>query len=198
MKLVDLNLAIEDLEHKLDELETSEASQEEQIELIKQTLEQLEGEREDKLLNVARWRKQMQVEVKEVIGAEIKRLQERKKSYERKVESLGEYLRWGLEQIDGRKIKSPMGTLYLQRNSQPSVEITDLTWLDQQFWIEYTNVPAGKYVELPEGNYRFEAQADGSVIIRKLSTQAIAEHYKETGEIPIGTKIEWGSHVAFR
>lgn len=198
MKLIDINIKLAELEQILDELENSESTSEEQLWQIRQAIEHMEGEREEKLLGVARWRKQLQLEVKEVLNTEIKRLQERKKSYERKVNSLGDYLYWGLEQIDGNKIKSAIGTLYLQRNSQPSVEIINIDELDNQFWVEFATVPKGEFYELPAGNYRFELAEDGSTIIRKLEIKAIIEHHKATGEIPNGTNIEWGKHVQFR
>lgn len=79
MKLSEINQAIFELERLLDELEQSESPPEDQLERIKQAIEQMEGQREEKLLNIARWRKQLQTEAKEIIGGEIKRLQDRKK-----------------------------------------------------------------------------------------------------------------------
>lgn len=198
MKLHEINNAIAELERLMDDLENGETTLEEQVEQIKRKLDTLEGAREEKLLNIARWRKQLQTEVKEVIGGEIKRLQDRKRSYDNRIKSLGEYLHWGLGQTEDKRIKSPVGTLWLQRNPKPSVEITDITWLDLEFWTDYVEIPVNGRVELPAGDYRFCVTEDGKINVKRLDIDAIAEHFATTGEIPIGTKIEWGSHVRFR
>lgn len=198
MKLSEINQAIFELERLLDELEQSESPPEDQLERIKQAIEQMEGQREEKLLNIARWRKQLQIEAKEIIGGEIKRLQDRKKAYENRVKSLGDYLYWGLQEVEGKKIKSPIGTLYIQRNSAPKVEVVDHYSLDDRFWTPVETVSEQEPIELSPGYYNFIVETDGKIVIRKLDNKAISDWHIKTGEIPEGTKIEWGSHVMFR
>lgn len=198
MKLSEINQAIFELERLLDELEQSESPPEDQLEQIKQAIEQMEGQREEKLLNIARWRKQLQTEAKEIIGGEIKRLQDRKKAYENRVKSLGDYLYWGLQEVEGKKIKSPIGTLYIQRNSAPKVEVIDHHSLDDRFWTPVETVSEQEPIELSPGYYNFIVETDGKIVVRKLDYKAISDWHIKTGEIPEGTKIEWGSHVKFR
>ena len=198
MKLSEINQAIFELERLLDELEQSESPPEDQLERIKQAIEQMEGQREEKLLNIARWRKQLQIEAKEIIGGEIKRLQDRKKAYENRVKSLGDYLYWGLQEVEGKKIKSPIGTLYIQRNSAPKVEVIDHYSLDDRLWTPVETVSEQEPIELSPGYYNFIVKTDGKIVVRKLDYKAISDWHIKTGEIPEGTKIEWGSHVTFR
>lgn len=196
--LYEINDQIRQLELELEQIDDSA----EQAKRIRELLDQAEGAREDKLLNVARWRKQLQTEAKEVIGGEIKRLQDRKRAQERKADGLAQYLEYGLRQVEGQRIKSAIGSLWIQRNSKPTVAITDPSQVPDEFWMPTVKLDNGDIVNLPASIYKVQTVFDGAVpagfTLLTIDKDLIVEHYKDTGEIPAGTDITWGSHVQFR
>src|SRR5690625_1208886 len=98
-KLVDLLEQIEFFEGTLEAMEG--ISPEEEQAKVREMLEAAEGKIEDKLLGVARWRRQLELEAKEVLGGEISRLQGRQRSQRRRADSLKAYLEFGLGKIEG-------------------------------------------------------------------------------------------------
>lgn len=192
-KLYEINEYIQQLEFELEQIDDGA----EQAERIRELLDQAEDAREDKLLNVARWRKQLQTENKEVIGGEISRLQARKKAQERKVDGLAQYLEYGLKQVEGQRVKSAIGSLWIQRNSKPTVMIAFPDLVSDEFWVPAVSVVDKKTTELPAGQYKFKI-SDSTITLYTIDKNLISDHYKETGEIPKGTEIRWGSSVRFR
>ena len=193
MKLTEIEERIQILQDTLESMDG--ISSEEEIALVQKMLDDMEGNREEKLLNVARWRKQLANESKEVIGAEVKRLQDRKKSYDRKIEGISNYLHYGLEQIGG-KLKSPLGSLNIQ-NNPPSTKITDPASVPKGYWVDMAEVDDCGLVELGGTTY-FVGYHEGKIYFSTIDKKAITEQWKATGEDVAGTKTTQGTHVRFR
>lgn len=195
-KLSDLNERIQMLQDTLEAMEG--ISPEEEIELVKQMLDEAEVDRVEKLVGVARWRKQLQSEVKEVLGGEIKRLQGRKRTQERRVDSIAEYLKIGLKEVGG-KVKHPLGTLWEQDNPKPSVVVMDASLVPEEYWMDHTVSEGGKVVNLSSGEYRlsFNYLTD-EIHLKVVDKDKIGVHWQETGEQIPGTVTTQGTHIRFR
>lgn len=115
MKLYEINREIEDILENSIDMETGEIS-EDAIE----RLNALQMERDAKVENIALWHKDLMAEAK-AISDEIKALQERKKSLEKKMDWQESYLTFAL---DGQKYESPKVAI-TYRKSQ-AVEIYDM------------------------------------------------------------------------
>lgn len=179
----------------VDTLEAMEdVSGAEAIAEVRQMLDEIEEQMEDKLLNAARYRKHLQEQAKSVIGAEIKRLQDRKKAYENKADSIGKYLHWGLEQMPSNKVKNALGSLGLQ-DSPPSLAIVDPEAIPWEYWKRSGTVKSGEVVNLT-GQTRIAA---GDVIsLFVVDKDAIMDLWKATGKQVAGCEITQGKHVRFR
>jgi transcriptional regulator with AAA-type ATPase domain len=79
-------------------------------EAIKDTLEGLTGELENKAENICYVVREIDLDV-EKVDSEIKRLQERKKQLNNRKTSLKEYLRTSMEAIDKKGIKTALFTI---------------------------------------------------------------------------------------
>lgn len=204
MKLIDMIDNIEDLEQALEEHLESESPMQEVVEYLESLLEKAEGNRDEKLLSVARWRKQLDAESKEVIGGEIKRLQSRKRSQDNKVKSLGQFLQYGLSKVEDNKVKSALGTLWLQNNPKPTVEIKDYNVIPDEYWKVYTVQNINQVVELPAGTYKIQFAEENPLVdganiaLMVVDTDSIGKHWIATGEVVAGTDIRQGQHVRFR
>ena len=194
MKLTEIEERIQILQDTLESMDG--LSPEEEIEKVQDMLDQMEGAREDKLLNIARWRKQLRDEADGVIKPEIQRLQARKKSYENRAEGISNYLHFNLDQIGG-KLKAPLGSLGIQNNSQPSVTILDADLVPSEYFVEVAKVGDCKSLELSEGLYRVEYYKE-EIYFFTFDKRAIGKHFKETGEQVPGTETKIGTHVRLR
>lgn len=194
MRLIDINETIQVLNDTLESMEG--ISPEVEQEMIREKLEQAMIDRDEKLLAVARWRKQLQAESKEVIGGEIKRLQDRKKAHESRAKSLGSYLLWGLDQIGG-KVKSPIGSLAISP-SPPSVEIVDADAIPWDYWTVWANVESGGNIELGANVYRVTTYENGVASLAVVNKKAIIECWKNTGKQVPGAVVTQGQHVRFK
>lgn len=83
--------------------------------VIADTLESLEGEIEDKLLNIGRLVRNMESE-SEIIKAEEKRLSDKRRTLEKKVEGLKEYVRQAMLQTGKKKVNDGVITWAIQLN----------------------------------------------------------------------------------
>ena len=195
-KLSDLNERIQMLQDTLEAMEG--ISPEEEIELVKQMLDEAEVDRVEKLVGVARWRKQLQSEVKEVLGGEIKRLQGRKRTQERRVDSIAEYLKIGLKEVGG-KVKHPLGTLWEQDNPKPSVVVMDASLVPEEYWMDHTVSDEHTVVSVPSGEYRMKIKrTTDEVCLQVVDKEKIGVHWQETGEQIPGTVTTQGTHIRFR
>lgn len=91
--------------------------------MVADTLEGLEGTLEAKATNVAAFFQNLEVTVNAIREAE-KRMAQRRKSIEKRVESLRQYLQYNMEACGITKIESPLFSISL-RKSPPSVVIDD-------------------------------------------------------------------------
>lgn len=192
--LYDINEGIKFLAAQLEQMD--ESTPEEEAQLIRQMLEAAEMQREEKIVSVARWRKQLQQEEKEVIGDELKRLRERRQSYQKRVESLTLYLKDALAEVGGR-VKTPLGTVCEQNNSKPTVEVTDSSQIPDEFWMDKHAADPGDILTVPMGEYKVQV-VDGIVYLAVADKDKIADHWAETGEQVPGTNTTRGTHVQFR
>lgn len=129
-------------------------------------LESLKIEFESKLEGCACVIKNLRSE-SDALNAEIKRLQARKAAVDNNARGLREYVRFQLERVKVQRLAAGIHKFRIQKNSQPSVEVIDINKLDDDF-------------------INFEVTA---------KCQAIAAHFKETGEELPGVKVSVGSHL---
>ena len=99
-------------------------------EAIADTLEGLQGEFEDKALNVARYIRNLEAEASAIEDAK-KRMETRAKAASRQAVRLKAYLKAELERT-GLKIKAPDLALRIQ-NNPPSVVVDDQAQVPEQF-----------------------------------------------------------------
>jgi hypothetical protein len=93
------------------------------LETLENTLQSIEAVIEVKAHNSAALVKQLDASA-DMIDAEIKRLQQRKKAIENRVQSIKNYLHIQLEVAGIDKVKTPAFTVALQ-NNPPAVQIND-------------------------------------------------------------------------
>ncbi len=98
---------------------------------VNDTLEAIQDAIEVKARNIAAFCRSMETSA-DVIDAEIKRLQSRKKALENRVKSLKQYLQGRMEAIGMDKIKSDLFTIALQANP-PALQITDQTAIPAKY-----------------------------------------------------------------
>jgi predicted nuclease with TOPRIM domain len=100
-----------------------EMAEEMEPEVLKDTLETIEEEIQDKAENIAKLVKNLNADV-DALKAEEKRLADRRKSLENKVTNLKTYLQEQLEVAGLDKVKRPTLTVSIQ-NNPPSVKVID-------------------------------------------------------------------------
>lgn len=98
----------------------------------------------------------------EAIKNEENRISEQRKALEKRVKRFKEYVKECMEHSGITKIETAIGTLSIAK-SPISVEVTNEDELPSEYKQEVTTI--------------------------KIDKKAIADHFKETGEIPNGTEI---------
>lgn len=101
-------------------------------EAIADTLEGLQGDLEMKARNVAAFFRNLEAEVEAMRSAE-KRIADRRKVIERKIEAGREYLKTNMERAGITKITAPEFVLSIKKNP-PSVEVVDEAGVPEMFW----------------------------------------------------------------
>jgi uncharacterized protein YlxW (UPF0749 family) len=104
-------------------LSVMEMAEEMDTDTLKDTLESIEEEINDKAENIAKLIKNLNADV-DALKTEEKRLADRRKSLENKVTHLKEYLQNQLEVAGLDKVKRPTLTVSIQ-NNPPSVKVLD-------------------------------------------------------------------------
>ena len=94
------------------------------VEQIQDTLDMIEGDFNDKAVNIVKLVKSLDKTMIDPIDDEIKRLQERKKVIINRQESLREYLRYNMVQSGIKKIECPLFNITLRKGLQ-KVSIDD-------------------------------------------------------------------------
>jgi septal ring factor EnvC (AmiA/AmiB activator) len=158
-----------ELTEKYAELAQILANDETQMEVLGDTLQALEDALETKVENIVKLIRNTEADI-EALKAEEKRLSDRRKRLEAKRDWLKEYL---AEQFDAsgiEKVKTPLFTASLQRNSQPSVKIVNEREIPQVFWIPQAPV---------------------------LDKKSIIEYAKTADAVP-GVELVYGKHLRIR
>ena len=98
---------------------------------------------------------------------EEERLKANRKSYERKLESFKEYVKSCMMDMNIQKVETALGEMKIAKNPA-SVEIIDATKIPKEFWKEKTDI--------------------------SLDKKGILDHFKDTGEIIDGVKIQTNAY----
>jgi len=138
--------------------------------VIEDTLQSIEGELEEKAGNIAKFVKSMEYDV-DAMKAEEKRISERRKATENRINNIKAYVQMQMELANLNKIKTPTMTISLQKNP-PSVSIED-----------DTAIPAKYIIVIPE-----QHQPD---------KKRIAEALKN-GEVVPGAVLKQGKNLRIR
>lgn len=109
---------------------------------LQDTLESLSGEFEDKALNIIKYTNHLDSDIA-AVDAEIKRLQERKKSLTNKKDSFRDYIRVNMERCGLTKISSPIFNATLGKGID-SVVIDDINILPDEFVSIQTEIKPDK------------------------------------------------------
>jgi chaperonin cofactor prefoldin len=142
-----------ELTGQLKELENMDGDEEFAV-AIKDTLEAIGGEFNDKALTVTRVALNYNSDI-EVLDVEIKRLQDRKKTIKNRHDQLIEYLRYNMEAADIKKVSCPLFTVTLS-NGRDVVVIDDEDQLPDEFMRVTTNVAPDKVALLNSLKNGFE------------------------------------------
>ena len=97
------------------------------------TLDSIKEGFDDKAENTAKLIRSIEGDI-EVLKAEEKRLAERRKTYEGKVNTLKEYLQIQMEVAGIEKVKRPLVTISI-RNNPPSVRVLDESLIPSEYMI---------------------------------------------------------------
>jgi hypothetical protein len=100
------------------------------FELAQQFLEQLEGEREEKLESIALYVKELYHEADAIMQEEVK-LKKRRQAKEKKAERLEEYLKSSLLGFGDKKFETPR--VVLSFRTSKAVVVTDESKLDKKY-----------------------------------------------------------------
>lgn len=151
---------------KYAELDRLIADDETQSRALTDTLASLEAAIEDKVHNIAAIIKNLGAEI-DALKNEEKRLAERRKSLEAKQESLKLYIETQFTVAGLDKVKTPLFTVAIRKNSQPTVKVVSEESIPSGFWIPQDPV---------------------------LNKKAVIESAKNGMEIP-GVELEYGRHL---
>ena len=138
------------------------------LEQFKQALDNLNMKFIDKVCNIVKFIKNLEGH-REVLATEAKRLAERKRLFDSRIDWLKNYLKKSIEATQSEKIRYSLFTIYVAP-SQPSVEVRNIDEVDEEF-----------------------------IKIRKeVDKIKIMEQVKFTGVIPRGVDIVHGTHLVIR
>ena len=141
---------------------------EERLEAFRQALDNLNMQFLDKVTNIVKFIKNLEAQ-REALACEAKRLTERKRSFDSRIEWLKNYTKSAMEATKSDKIKYALFTIYVAQ-SQPSVEVKNIDEVDEQF-------------------LKIKMEVDKTKIL---------EQVKATGVIPKGVEIVQGTHLVIR
>src|SRR6266849_4794399 len=148
----------------LDETQLSEGQErEEELAQIRQALDHLDMKFIDKVTNIVKFIKNLEAQ-RDAAATESKRLSERKKSFDTRIDWLKNYVKTSMEVTNSEKIKYALFTIYVGQ-SQPSVEVMSIDEVDEQF-------------------LKMKLEVDKTKIL---------EQVKSTGVIPSGVRIVQGT-----
>ena len=148
--------------------EPQDQSGEDRLELFRQALDNLNMKFLDKVTNIVKFIKNLEY-YRDAVAAEAKRLSDRKRSFESRIDWLKNYVKTTMEVTQSEKIKYSLFTISVGK-SQPSVEVVDIEKVDAQF----------------------------IKIKKEVDKTKILEQMKATGVIPDGINIIHGTHLIIR
>jgi len=141
---------------------------ESRLEQLRQALDDLNMMFVDKVTNVVKFIKNLEGQ-RDAIAGEAKRLSDRKKTIDSRIDWLKNYIKTAMEATHPEKIKSALFTIYVGHR-QLSVEVLDINVID-----------------------------DGFIRIKKeVDKTRILEQVKSTGVIPAGVNVVQGSYLVIR
>ena len=143
-------------------------SEEVRLEQLRRALDNLNMKFVDKVTNIAKFLKNLEMH-RDALASEVKRLGERKKTIESRIDWLKNYIKTAMQATQSDKIKNAFFTIYVGQN-QPSVEVLNIDEVDGQF-IKTT---------------------------KEVIKSKILEQVKATGVIPSGVDIVHGTHLVIR
>ena len=148
--------------------EPQDQSGEDRLELFRQALDNLNMKFLDKVTNIVKFIKNIE-SYRDAVAAEAKRLSDRKRSFDNRIDWLKNYVKSCMEATQSEKIKYSLFTISVGK-SQPSVEVVDIEKVDAQF----------------------------IKIKKEVDKTKILDQVKATGVIPEGVIIHCGTHLIIR
>ena len=128
MKLYEVAEAFAQIQDFLNNAETDD-----EIVAIKEVLVDYECQFEEKVENIVYLLKNFEADI-DVLKAEEKRLNDKRKSLERKTESLKDYLFGAFMQTGTERIKYPQFTVAIRNNAE-SVNVKDVTKIPNDYFV---------------------------------------------------------------
>jgi len=147
---------------------TNGEPEENQLEQLRQALDNLNMKFVDKVTNIVKFIKNLEAQ-RDAIAAETKRLSDRKKAIDNRIDWLKNYVKTAMQATQSEKIKYALFTIYVGQN-QPSVEVLNIDEVEEQF----------------------------IKIKKEVDKTKILEQVKSTGVIPAGVNIVQGTHLVIR
>lgn len=136
-------------------IQIQEMIEEQDSEMLRDTLESIEGAIEEKAENIAKMIQSFNGDI-EVLKAEEKRLADRRKSIENKIAGMKHYLHEQLEFAGLKKVKSATFTIGIQ-NNPPSVEIADESLVPEDYLVpQAPKVDKKSILQLLKEGHEFE------------------------------------------
>lgn len=144
-------------------------------------LDGLQGEAQDKLVNIAKLVREWQSNA-EVYAAEIERLTKRMEAERNRASRLVEYARQHMERLGLERVKGDVVSLRLQA-SPPTVRVADLAAVPPDFLRATISAPGTEVPEALRDRARFE-----------VDKKAVLEAWKLGKPVP-GTAVEQSRHL---
>lgn len=126
--------------------------------------------------------KQMDAEA-DLLDSHIAAVEVKRDARRRRIENIKAWMHSSMLGYGIDKVQSPLGTVRLQRNSQPAVDVTDEAAVPWKYRTLTASLPFGRAMEIL--NDAEIAAAQGHV-----KKQAIIEDFKASGEVPEGVEID--------
>lgn len=148
----------------------NEAESEEEYMQAEEIFFEAGGDLAEKIENRAKYRANLMADVK-AYKEEERRLAEKRRSLERKLEHLDQVTKQTMENFGIERSEGELFTTSIQSNSQPTINILDESMIPEEFFVP---------------------QPD------KIDKTKLRDHFKATGEVVPGIKIERGTHLRVR
>lgn len=148
----------------------NEAETEEEYRYAEDKFFEAGGDLAEKIENRAKFRMNLLADIK-VFKDEEKRLAEKRRAAERKLDLFDSVTKQTMERFGIERSEGELFTTSIQSNSQPTINILDESMIPEEFFVP---------------------QPD------KIDKTKLRDHFKATGEVVPGIKIERGTHLRIR